>query len=142
MRWLDPAQHPIVSIGVGSAGTAPVTQANALAKHNPFGHLDVLTARPTFTGGRALHVAGWAVDPDARATPLRIEVYLDGALIGTSVFSVARPDVARAESAGPRQGFVFDRAVGRGRHTACVVARNVRAGTGNPQLGCRALDFG
>ena len=61
MRWLNPAAHPVISIGVGSQATSIITQANAAAaKHNPQGHLD------SVTGGRGtVRAVGWAADPDS-----------------------------------------------------------------------------
>ncbi len=136
MRLLTPARRPVISIGVGSAATAPVTEANRLAPtHNPIGAQDP----PIALGGGKARVRGWALDPDNRSAALRVHVYVDGhAVIGIST-GVARPDVARIQRAGPRQGYSVDIGLARGPHTLCTYAINIGIGTGNPRIGSRAL---
>jgi len=136
MRWLLPTAHPVIAIGVGSQATGLITQANAAAAlHNPRGFLD------SVTGGRgSVRAVGWAADPDLPAYRLNIDVYIDGRMRGRFGTGVARPDVAAAVHAGPNQGFAFPvTGVPTGRHTVCVYALNLRLGTGNPRLGCKAV---
>ncbi len=131
MLWLDPTQHPVISIGVGSQATAPITSANAAA-HNPMGYLDAVNI-----SGRTAKVVGWAADPDGTSSQLQIEVYFNGVLRGRTTTGVARPDVAKAKHVGPNQGYSLDFAtVTPGRRTICVNAVNIKLGTGNTQLGC------
>jgi L,D-peptidoglycan transpeptidase YkuD (ErfK/YbiS/YcfS/YnhG family) len=136
MRWLNPAAHPVISMGVGSQATSIITQANAAAaRHNPFGHLD------SVTGGRGtVRAVGWAADPDSPAARLNIDIYIDGRRAARYGTGVARPDVAAARRAGPNQGFNFTlTGVAHGWHTVCVYALNISLGTGNPRLGCRDI---
>jgi hypothetical protein len=107
----------------------------SLAGHNPSGYFDSVVA---LSGHRA-RVRGWAVDPDNRSLPLAIAVYSDGRALGWFTLPVARPDVAKAKSAGPNQGFDITVTLPAGLHTVCTYAINVGLGTGNPRLGCRAV---
>jgi L,D-peptidoglycan transpeptidase YkuD (ErfK/YbiS/YcfS/YnhG family) len=131
--WLNPALHPVISIGVGAAALRPVSDANkAAAAHNPRGHLDSVTI-----SGRTAKVTGWAADPDSAANPLQVSVYFDGKFRGHYYTGVARPDVAAAIHTGPKQGFSINfPTVAPGRRTICVYALNIKLGTANPSLGC------
>lgn len=97
LRWLDPAQHPYISIRVGAPWKAPTPSV-------PVGRADSLKA----TGSRHVTVAGWAFDPGSpRSAQVRITV---AGPAGTSTATVrtglARPDVARAYSwAGGATGY-------------------------------------
>ncbi len=131
--WLNPALHPVISIGVGADATRLVDDQNrAAATHNPRGHLDSVTI-----SGRTAKVTGWAADPDTSANPLEVSVYFDGEFRGHYYTGVARPDVAAAVHTGPKQGFsITFPTVTPGHRTICVYAINVKLGTANPSLGC------
>jgi hypothetical protein len=136
MRWLNPAAHPVISIGVGSQATNIITQANAAAaKRNPQGYLD------SVTGGRGtVRAVGWAADPDVPSGRLYVDIYIDGRRAGRYATGVYRPDVAAARPFGAYQGFDFTlTGVINGWHRVCVYAINVSLGTGNPRLGCRDI---
>lgn len=132
-RWLNPTQHPVISIGVGAAALAPVTNANAAAaKHNPIGHLDSAAV-----SGHTVRLRGWAADPDSLASRLQVYLYFDNQYRGQARTTVPRPDVAAAIHAGPDQGFSIDfPTVAAGRRTICAYGINIKLGTGNPSLGC------
>ena len=150
MRWLNPAAHPLISIGAGAAATAVITQANAAAAararaaaaalkaraaHNPTGHLDI--AAGTTDG---VVVAGWAMDPDNRSARLNVDLYVDGHMRLRTYTWVLRADVARIRHTGPAQGFSATvPGVTPGRHTVCAYALNIGTGTGNPSVGCAAF---
>ena len=113
------------------SGPTPAPMAN----HNPFGYYDSVVA---LTGHRA-RLRGWAVDPDNRSLPSSIAVYYDGRPVGWFTVAVARPDVAKARTTGPKQGFDITVTLPAGRHSVCAYARNVGAGTASPKLGCRTV---
>jgi len=142
MHWLNPAAHPLISIGVGAQATARITAANAMAAaHNPRGVLDVATA----AGAGTARVAGWAFDPDNASVRLSVEVFLDRRRLAVITLGVARPDVSQVYKAyrvGPAQGFDRTLAVPAGRHELCVYADNIGIGTANPNLGCRTVSVG
>lgn len=134
MRWINPAQQPVISIGVGSSAYQPVTTANAIAdQHNPRGHLDAVTGYPLSGWVR---VSGWAADPDNMRYPLTIQLLVDGRPATHFTVGTPRPDVARAIGAGPNQGFNQVVWVGAGPHRLCAYADNVGLGRANPNIGC------
>ncbi|MCW2524439.1 MAG: hypothetical protein JWO63_2774 [Frankiales bacterium] len=130
MRWLDPAQHPVISIGVGLAAQKIVTSS-----HNPRGAFDAAVA----VGSGKTQLRGWAFDPDAPSATARVDVYIDQRRWGTLLASAYRPDVARARGVGVNHGFNGVIATTKGRHVFCVLAINKAAGTTNPPLACKAV---
>jgi len=136
MRWLTPAAHPVISIGVGAQATSLITDANAAAAlRNPRGNVDSVTA-----GAGTAKVVGWAADPDALSTRLQVDVYVDKKMRARVATGLSRPDVARAIGAGPNQGFGYTATkLARGAHSVCAYALNIGKGTANPNLGCRTV---
>lgn len=140
MRWLTPAAHPVISIGVGSAATAIITNANAAAaRHNPFGHVDSVTG-----GAGTIKAAGWAADPDNLSARLYVDVYIDNRMRGRYTTGVPRPDVAASRHTGPDQGFAITvSGIAAGRHTVCLYALNTGLGTANTKfLPCATVTTG
>jgi L,D-peptidoglycan transpeptidase YkuD (ErfK/YbiS/YcfS/YnhG family) len=131
MRWLIPTAHPVISIGVGSAATAIITNANAAAaKHNPIGHVDSVTG-----GAGNVRTVGWTADPDNTSARLYVDVYVDNRMRGRYTTGVARPDVAAKLHTGPNQGYAITvTGVPAGRHLVCVYALNIGSGTGNTKF--------
>ncbi len=134
-RWLNPALHPVISIGVGSAATRLVDNQNAAAaRYNPRGHLDSVTV-----SGRTAQLTGWAVDPEGPSSKLPVDIYVDNVFRGRFSTGTPRPDVARVIRAGPNQGFVAAvTGLAPGTHKFCAYAINIGLGTTNPSLGCLA----
>lgn len=91
-------------------------------------------------GAGALHVGGWAVDPDS-TDPIDVHVYVDGRFHGLGRADVARPDVDAAfGGVGPNHGYSLPLAPPTpGNHSVCVYAINVGPGTFNPLIGCRTV---
>jgi len=139
MRWLTPATHPVISIGVGSAATSIITAAAAAAaRHNPIGHADSVSGAK-----RAVKAVGWAADPDSLSARLSVDVYVDGRLRGRFTTGVPRPDVAAARHTGPKPGYAATvTGLAPGRHSVCVYALNIGKGTGNTKLGCLTATAG
>jgi L,D-peptidoglycan transpeptidase YkuD (ErfK/YbiS/YcfS/YnhG family) len=136
LRLLNPTERAVISIGVGAAATAPVTEANRLAAtHNPDGRLDTATA----LGGGRVSVTGWAFDPDDVDAQLAVHVYADGRGLVSIRTGVPRPDVQALKGAGPNQGYATTVTLTPGAHTVCTYAINILIGTGNPRLGCRTV---
>ncbi|CAN5678732.1 hypothetical protein BH10ACT8_BH10ACT8_31230 [soil metagenome] len=127
MRRLNPALHPVISIGVGAQATAIITRS-----HNPGGHLE--TARQVAAG--KVQITGWALDPDNRSAMVRIEIFVDLRRVTIVSTGVARPDVAKGYSAGPNQGYSYTVAVAKGTHSFCTAVDNIGPGNANPRLGC------
>jgi cell wall-associated NlpC family hydrolase len=101
----------------------------------PFGHVDALSYSKGKTSAQ-----GWSIDPDTVA-PNRVDVTVNGAVIGSAVASLARPDVAKAyPKFGVGHGFdaVVTRVLSPGNYRFCAVGRNTGAGP-STLLGCRIV---
>ena len=101
----------------------------------PFGHFDSLTA-PSPGEARA---SGWAADPNALKSPIKVRIDADGKTVATVVADRSRPDVARVYPAyGRYHGFSAMLSLVAGRHNVCVDAVNVGPGS-NKKLGCKTV---
>ncbi|MER5627255.1 fibronectin type III domain-containing protein [Streptosporangium sp. NPDC002544] len=107
-------------------------------RHLPWGALD-----PVERTGSDLKVAGWAVDDDAKTTPVTVDVYVDGKLVHTAVANQHREAVGRSlPEYGFNHGYDFTvpngAVIETGKHTVCVKARNLAAGAAaDKELGCK-----
>jgi hypothetical protein len=76
--------------------------------------------------------AGWAFDPQAPATPLDVQLFIDDRFIATQSAAQARPDLVQAGAASDAaHGFRFDLTalpLTAGRHSAQVYAVREAAG--------------
>jgi L,D-peptidoglycan transpeptidase YkuD (ErfK/YbiS/YcfS/YnhG family) len=127
LRWLDPAQHPYISIKVGSAWKPPAP---------PTGVVDTAAS----TAPQRITVGGWAFDP---ASPAKAKVKITvsgpaGSATTLATTGIARPDVARKYSwAGPATGYrVAATGAGVGTNRVCVSVVSV---VGTRPLGCRTV---
>ena len=117
--------------GGGSAG------ANPPGPHDPFGGVTSVTA----TAGGVL-VKGWATDPDALTTNLKILAIEDGVhSTAQTVTSVANATIATKYHTGPTPGFTFTVPVSTGQHTVCIDAVNITPGL-STLLRCFATPIG
>lgn len=101
--------------------------------HNPFGHLDYVTAV-----GNKVRVRGWAADPDNVFIALPIALSNNGVASGGFKHPVARPDVAQARGTGPKSGFDITVTLKPGRHSICALAINYGPGT-TDRIGCTTI---
>ena len=120
-------------------GTREVTLQNANADL-PFGALDTPASGATVSGNYTF--AGWVVSPRPRQV-MRVSIYMDGQYIGTSLYGIARPDVAALfggpsgplDASAPGFQFTIDtRGLANGLHTLALVAvdnTNTFAGLGS-----------
>ncbi|HEY3544965.1 MAG TPA: CHAP domain-containing protein [Propionicimonas sp.] len=104
---------------------------------DPVGSLDEVSEVAPGT----IRVRGWAGDPQKKAGPLLVRVYVDGALVSTFRASRSRPDVHAVHPAyGSSLG--YDRTiklhVPGGTKSVCTRAVNVGAGA-DVQLGCQSV---
>jgi L,D-peptidoglycan transpeptidase YkuD (ErfK/YbiS/YcfS/YnhG family) len=135
MRWLDPKQHPVISIGVGAAATSYISAVNNAAHtYNPKGYFDSITP----VGPGKARVQGWAADPDNMSAQVTVAVYWNNHHNATIKTGAPRPDVARVMHAGPNQGFDAVLVMAPGRYSVCVVFYNIGWGTGN-SMACRPV---
>ena len=130
LRWLDPAQHPYISIKVGAAWRPPAPAA-------PVGHIDAIRSSAL----KQITVAGWAFDSGSPASALvRISVSGPAGRSSTTVRTgLSRPDVARAYSwAGARTGYsAVVRAEGLGQNLVCLSVIPARSPTKPVLAVCR-----
>jgi hypothetical protein len=128
-----------VAVIVTSVSTQPAARPANFTDRSPLGVLEHLYDRP---GG--VRAVGWAFDPDAKSTALRIPAYVDHTWTTGAAADLPRPDVAAAHpSAGPNHGFNYFVPIPEGQHVVCVWARNIAKGA-NFQLGCetKVFDYG
>ena len=113
-----------------SLGCTTVT----VSKAAPFGSVNSLTAVP---GG--LRVTGWTIDPDQKATSLKVQVAVDGK-VTTATASVSRSDVSRAyPGAGAKHGFDVTVPATGGNRSVCVTGVNVGPGVDKLIAACRSV---
>ncbi len=130
LRWLDPARHPYISIGVGAPWRPAV----------PAGGVD-LVHRPAV--GR-LGVSGWVADASVPGAAVRLWVTVAGPA-GTKVYGSvtgrSRPDVARVHPwAGGATGFALSvPAQGAGVNRVCAYAAPAQQPTKLVLLSCRTV---
>ena len=100
---------------------------------DPVGSLDAVVAKVA-----ALHILGWAIDPDTAAAT-RVTVQLDRTVFTVPADST-RDDVGRSHPGfGSAHGFAITRNVTPGRHTVCVQALNAAGAGATVSLGCRTV---
>ncbi|HEY6533662.1 MAG TPA: glycoside hydrolase family 25 protein [Acidimicrobiales bacterium] len=101
---------------------------------NPFGNLESVSRAPG-----SVSLSGWTIDPDSTGG-IEVHVYVDGSWAGKSRANRSRPDVASSYPGwNANHGFSFSVPVGAGEHRVCAYAINVKAGSTNPELGCRTV---
>ena len=118
------------NIGPGATSSLGCVKRNLTDPNNPVGVTSIRQSGPAVT------VTGWTFDPNASATPISVLVTEDGHRM--LALRASQPDGAvntRYRIRGGH-GFTGRLAVRPGRHTICVTALNVRAGSANPLLGC------
>ena len=140
---------PLGIVG-GERATAPNTPCptgaetvGPVGSQEPFGSYD--QARSAEAG--RVHVAGWAIDNDARTSPVTVHAYIGGEAgqpgaeghdLGPA--SVTRPDVGAAHAgAGDQHGFDTAFTTGKtGPQPVCLYAINIGGGL-NPLMGCKTV---
>lgn len=118
-------------------GPSSAIDAASIAAHQPIGHFDSATVV-----GNRVHLLGWAMDPDSKATALYIAVFYNGHFAGYLRAPVARLDVARAKGSGPYQGYSITFSFPKGRYSITTYAVNVGAGSGETLLGGKLVTIG
>jgi hypothetical protein len=114
----------ITAMGGGFAG---------LASRNPIGKFGHARAH-----GSTVHLDGWTVDPDLKATPLTVALFDGNRQLRVHRTAVLRPDINDRFNTTGRHGYRWAFAATNGTHHYCVVYRNVGAGSGDTKI-CRTV---
>ena len=88
--------------------------------------------------GRYLTVTGWALDPNALSSELRIFFYVNGKPFSYVQTTVPRGDINSHFHATGNHGYAKTLMLADGANTVCAYAINVGAGS-NTKLGCRSV---
>ncbi len=104
-----------------------------LVTQQPYGAVDVIGA-----GTNALHVSGWAIDPDT-TDPITVGVSIQNVGVLWVTANLDRPDLA-GTAYGTKHGFAFDLPIPGGVRGVCVAARNAGPGAGDESFGCSTID--
>lgn len=124
-----------INIGPGENKLLRCTTVTVLDA-SPAGSLDGVD--PATTSG-AVTVRGWAYDPSEPAQAIAVHVYVDGRGAANVSADLARPDVANAyPAAGENHGFAVPLSLALGKHSVCVFAINISAGS-NKLLRCSTV---
>ena len=99
------------------------------------GHFDAASGTPA-----GIRVAGWAVDPQRKASSATVAVSIDNRPASTVPTRGLRADVNRVMRATGLHGFSTVVPFARpGRHTVCVTARPAGTSTAAVSLGCKSV---
>ena len=113
----------------------PAVLAAPAQAADPIGSLDSVT----LAANGSVDLYGWAADPDAPTSLVRVEFWDNGSWRAAVVANQPRPDVAAALPAyGPTHGFLYELALPDGNHQLCAKVTNLLAGS-DAQLGCKSI---
>ena len=107
--------------------------AGNIANDNPVGGVSSWSL-----GGRVLTVSGWALDPNATSSQLRIVFYVNGKSFTYVQTTVPRGDINSHYGVSGTHGFSKTLSLNDGANTVCAYAINLGAGS-NTTLGCRSV---
>jgi len=122
-----------INVGAGSTNPLIGCQTVFSGTGSPFGNYEYVS----YVGGQA-QVTGWAIDPD-QASPVTVDVTVNGKKVATAQANVSRPDVARAYPGyGDQHGFAVPVVIPVGTSTICVTAENGGPGS-DASAGCHTI---
>lgn len=113
----------LVATAAGVVLATPAA-ANPAGPHDPIGSVEKVVSNPD----GSYTATGWAADPDALTSNVRVVNVVDGYRRRSVVTSIARPDIATKYHTGPTNGFRITSAPGRGVHSVCFAVYNDGAG--------------
>ena len=138
VRALAAVLAPAAALLAGLALLAGPAHANPPGPHDPIGGID----RFTVLSSGAVHVSGWAADPDALGTNVTVYGLADGLVVDSPRTFVHRPWLAHQHHTGSTPGFDLTIPLpSTGVHTACLAVQNIGAGMSRI-LGCTTTPAG
>ncbi len=130
-----PGAHTVCAFGMNTgAGNANSLLGCHTIGGDPSGNLDVVARNV----GGAVHVAGWALDPDV-TTPIDVGIWVNGIPWMVARADDGRPDLAALGVSTTNHGFSVDVPGLTTVANVCVVALNVGSGASRG-IGCRTVD--
>jgi hypothetical protein len=147
---MSAGSHSITATAYDSKGARTLlgTLNIQVVNHSPIGSLDSVgeatSGSSVLTPTSQLLARGWAADPEDGAPVSKVQVLIDGTVIGNATLGGARPDVAVADPRYLNSGWSFTSQVGSlsiGQHTLTVIAfDSTGAQTNIGQLGFSIVD--
>ncbi|HVS69682.1 MAG TPA: M12 family metallo-peptidase [Phycisphaerae bacterium] len=129
---LGAGTHHVAAYAQGSTGQVVYLGAATVVDQPPIGRLEVSSAAV---------VAGWALDPDTMASPVRVNLVVDGTAVASTLASTFRSDLKKALGGTGKFGFSFTLPanLSRGVHRIDVYAVDNAGGLVAP-LGSRMVE--
>ncbi|MEO7288824.1 MAG: hypothetical protein ABI140_18080, partial [Jatrophihabitantaceae bacterium] len=81
---------------------------------------------------------GWAYDPNAPSSAVKVVVYINGRLSAYRQTTLARADINASRAITGYHGYLIPLELSDGNNSVCVYATNLGAGS-NSTLGCRTI---
>jgi hypothetical protein len=104
-----------------------------IAHDDPLGRVDVWRLY-----GRYLKITGWAFDPNATTSGVRIWFHVNGTPVSYVQTTVPRPDVNAHYKITGNHGFATTLKLNNGANTVCAYAMNLGAGH-YTEIGCKSM---
>jgi hypothetical protein len=106
-----------------------------IASDDPLGRVDVWRLY-----GRYLKISGWAFDPNATSSGVRIWFHVNGTPVSYVQTTVPRPDVNTHYKITGNHGFTTTLRLNNGANTVCAYAMNLGAGH-YTRIGCKSMSL-
>jgi hypothetical protein len=132
---LSLADHEVCAIAIGVDGNTSNCRTVSGPSGPPLTHVDQLEG----TGIGVVTLRGWSIDPDV-VDPVRLHIYVDGALHSKITADAAKPSLANAFPAyGQNHAFSTTLSgISPGRHSVCIYSINHGGGSTAEQ--CTTVD--
>ncbi|MDQ1738842.1 MAG: hypothetical protein QOE53_494, partial [Pseudonocardiales bacterium] len=121
--------------GVLTAEAKLLMPGGKIANDDPLGRVDVWRLY-----GRYLKISGWAFDPNATTSGVRIWFHVNGTPVSYVQTTVYRPGVNAHYSITGNHGFATTLKLNNGANTVCAYAMNLGAGH-YTQIGCKSMSL-
>jgi hypothetical protein len=107
--------------------------AGRIANDNPDGAVESIAVYGNHATAR-----GWAYDPNASSSAVKVVIYINGRLSAYRQTTAARPDINSSHAITGYHGYLIPLELSDGTNSICVYATNIGAGM-NSTLGCRTI---
>jgi hypothetical protein len=121
--------------GILTAEAKLLMPGGKIANDDPLGRVDIWKVH-----GRYLTITGWAFDPNATTSGVRIWFHVNGTPVSYVQTTVPRPDVNAHYHITGNHGFTSTLKLNNGANTVCAYAMNLGAGHYTP-IGCKSVSL-